>query len=117
MKKFSFTINGNEYNIEIKNVEDTIAEVEVNGVTHSVEFDRTLETTKTPKLIRPEAIPSTDITPTEQKTNSPSTPKGAGYIKSPLPGTILESLCENRRYCKIRGQTGQSGSYENGKPY
>lgn len=90
MKKFSFTINGNAYDCEIKNVEDNVAEVEVNGVSYSVEFDRTLETTKTPKLVRKEAIPSTDITRAEQKTSSPAGPKGSGFIKSPLPGTIVD---------------------------
>lgn len=90
MKKFSFTINGNAYDLDIKSVEDNVAEVEVNGYSYTVEFDRVLETTKTPKLIRTEAVPSTDITPSEQKTSSPAGPKGTGYIKSPLPGTILD---------------------------
>ena len=90
MKKFSFTINGNGYDCEIKNIEDNVAEVEVNGVSYSVEFDRVLETTKTPKLVRTEAVPSTDITRSEQKTSSPAGPKGSGFIKSPLPGTIVD---------------------------
>jgi len=90
MKKFSFTINGNAYDLEIKSVEDNVAEVEVNGFSYSVEFDRVLETTKTPRLVRTEAVPSTDITPSEQKTSSPTGPKGTGFIKSPLPGTILD---------------------------
>jgi len=90
MKKFSFTINGNAYDLDIKSVEDNVAEVEVNGFLYTVEFDRVLETTKTPKLVRTEAVPSTDITPSEQKTSSPSGPKGSGFIKSPLPGTILD---------------------------
>jgi biotin carboxyl carrier protein len=90
MKKFSFTINGNAYDLDIKNVEDNIAEVEVNGFSYTVEFDRVLETTKTPKLVRSEAVPSTDITRSEQKTSSPAGPKGSGFIKSPLPGTILD---------------------------
>lgn len=90
MKKFSFTINGNAYDCEIKNVEDNVAEVEVNGVSYAVEFDRVLETTKTPKLVRSEAIPSTDISKSEQKTSSPTGPKGSGFIKSPLPGTIID---------------------------
>ena len=90
MKKFSFTINGNAYDCEIKSVEDNIAEVEVNGSSYAVEFDRVLETTKTPKLVRSEAVPSTDISRSEQKTSSPAGPKGSGFIKSPLPGTIIE---------------------------
>lgn len=90
MKKYSFSINGNEYDVEIKNVDDNVAEVEVNGFVYSVEFDRNIETTKTPKLVRNMVVPSTDITPAEQKTSSPAVPKGAGIVKSPIPGTILE---------------------------
>jgi biotin carboxyl carrier protein len=90
MKKFSFSINGNEYDVEIKNVDDNVAEVEVNGFVYSVEFDRSIETTKTPKLVRNVVVPSTDITKAEQKTSSPAGPKGAGFIKSPIPGTILD---------------------------
>ena len=90
MNKFSFTINGNEYDVEVKNVDDNVAEVEVNGFTYSVEFDRVIETTKTPKLVRNAVVPSTDITPAEQKTSSPAGPKGAGFVKSPIPGTILD---------------------------
>jgi biotin carboxyl carrier protein len=90
MKKYSFTINGNDYDVAVKNVEDNIAEVEVNGFNYTVEFDRSIETTKTPKLIRNQVVPSTDITAAEKKTSSPSGPKGAGFVKSPLPGTILE---------------------------
>jgi glutaconyl-CoA/methylmalonyl-CoA decarboxylase subunit gamma len=90
MKKYSFSINGNEYDVEIKNVDDNIAEVEVNGFVYTVEFDKSIETTKTPKLVRNVVVPSTDITPSEQKTSSPLVPKGAGVVKSPIPGTILD---------------------------
>ncbi len=90
MKRFSFTINGHDYDVEVKSVDDNMAEVEVNGFTYAVEFDRHIQTTKTPKLVRAESVPSTDISPSEQKTSSPSAPKGTGTIKSPLPGVILE---------------------------
>lgn len=94
MKKFSFTINGHDYDVEIKSVEDNMAEVEVNGFMYSVEFDRALQTTKTPKLVRADSVPSTDMTPADKKTGLPAKPKGSGFIKSPLPGTILE-VCVN----------------------
>ena len=90
MKKYSFTINGNQYDVAVKNVDDNVAEVEVNGFNYSVEFDRSLETTKTPKLVRSQVVPSTDFTPSQQKTSSPAGPKGAGFVKSPLPGTIID---------------------------
>ena len=90
MKKFKFTINGNIYETEVLNIEDNIADIEVNGTLYKVEVDKTMKTTKTPKLVRQVAVPSTDSHPSVAKTSSPEGPKGAGSIKSPLPGVILD---------------------------
>jgi biotin carboxyl carrier protein len=90
MKKFKFTINGNQYNTEIISVDDNIAEIEINGTTFKVEVDKDIKPVKTPKLVRSVAVPSTDSHPSVAKTSSPAEPKGAGSIKSPLPGVILD---------------------------
>lgn len=90
MKKYKFTINGNEYETEILSIEDNVAEIEVNGSLYKVELTTEIKTQKTPKLVRQRAVPSTDVHPSVAKTSSPSAPKGSGTIKSPLPGTILE---------------------------
>ncbi len=90
MKKFKFTINGNQYETEVLSVEENIAEIEVNGTLYKVEVDKSMKTTKTPKLVRQVAVPSTDIHPSVAKTSSPAGPKGAGALKSPLPGVVLE---------------------------
>lgn len=90
MKKFKLTINGNVYDVDIQNIEDNIADVDVNGTLYKVEVDRTLQAVKTPKLVRSVSVPSTDSTPSTAKTASPSSPKGTGSIKSPLPGVILD---------------------------
>jgi len=90
MKKFKFTINGNQYETEVLSIEDNIAEIEVNGTLYKVEVDKTIKSTKTPKLVRQAAVPSTDSHPSVAKTSSPVGPKGAGSIKSPLPGVVLE---------------------------
>ncbi|MDX9695270.1 MAG: biotin/lipoyl-containing protein [Bacteroidales bacterium] len=90
MKNFKFKINGNQYDVNIINVEDNIADLEVNGTPYKVEVEKTLETTKTPKLVRPASVPSTDSHPSVMKTSSPVAPKGMGHIKSPLPGVILD---------------------------
>jgi biotin carboxyl carrier protein len=89
MKKFKFNIHGNDYDVEILNVEDNIAEIEVNGTTYKVEVDKKLQQTKTPKLVRAVVAPSTESHAATAKTSSPAAQKGAGHIKSPLPGTIL----------------------------
>ena len=40
MKQFKYTINGNVYNVTVNKVEDTIAEVEVNGTPYKVLMDK-----------------------------------------------------------------------------
>jgi len=90
MKQFKFTINGNEYDVDVLNVEDNIAEVEVNGTKYNVSVDKEMQKVKTPKLVRPVEVPTTDVTPATAKTANPSAPKGGGTVKSPLPGTILD---------------------------
>jgi biotin carboxyl carrier protein len=90
MKRFKFTINGNHYNADVIGIEDNMASVEINGTIYTVEVDSNLQMTKTPKLVRSMAVPSTDLHPSLAKTSSPSAPKGGGTIKSPLPGVILD---------------------------
>lgn len=90
MKKYKFTINGNQYETEILSIDDNIAEIEINGTLYKVEVDKEIKPTKTPKLVRPAAVPSTDSHPSVAKTSSPAAPKGGGSIKSPLPGVILD---------------------------
>ena len=90
MKKFKFTINGTQYDAEIVSIDENIAEVSVNGTLYNVEVDRSIPMTKTPKLVRTMAVPSTDAHPSTSKTSSPGAPKGTGNIESPLPGVILE---------------------------
>jgi len=101
MKKFKFTIQGNKYDVNIVNVEENIAEVEVNGATYKVEVDKLIAQSKTPKLVRSVAVPSTDTTPSQQKTSAPGAPKGVGYIKSPLPGVILNVHVKEGEVVKV----------------
>ncbi|MEJ5302610.1 MAG: biotin/lipoyl-binding protein [Bacteroidales bacterium] len=101
MKKFKFKIHGNQYEAEIINIEDNIATIEINGTTYTVEVDKDLTPTKTPKLVRSVAVPTTDTHPATSKTSTPGTPKGAGFIKSPLPGTVLEVLVKEGDHVKI----------------
>ncbi|MFZ4547786.1 MAG: biotin/lipoyl-containing protein [Bacteroidales bacterium] len=101
MKNFKFTINGNAYDAEIVGIEDNTAEVSINGVTYTVEIDRKTQAIKTPKLVRTMAVPSTDSHPAVSKTANPSSPKGTGSIKSPLPGVILEIFVREGDTVKI----------------
>ncbi len=92
MKNFKFNIDSKQYEVEVGSIDDNVAKVYVNGKLYTVEVDRQLKMTKTPTLVRTPAIPSTDSTPSTAKTANPNLPKGAGVIKTPLPGTITDIL-------------------------
>jgi len=88
MKKFKFNIRGNEYNVEILNLEDNIAEVEVNGSVYQVEIERHIKQTKTPKLLRPQIIHSEKMPGEGEIKKKEATERHK--VTAPLPGTILK---------------------------
>ncbi len=90
MKEYKFRINGNNYAVSIKGMDDNAAEVTVNGSDYIVEVEGMTVKPKTPKLMQTVAVPSTDAHPSVARTSKPG--GGAGAIKSPLPGVILDML-------------------------
>ena len=88
MKKFSFTIRGNKYEVELHNIEDNIAEVEVNGSMYEVEIHKEIKTPKTPKLVRQQVVPTSTTDKSAPPKQKPV--KVSGGIVAPLPGTVLE---------------------------
>ena len=104
MKNLTLKIKDHEYNVDIVGVDDTTATVSVNGIHYEVEINQPIKTTKTPTLVRPLAVPSTDVTPSTARTANPSAPKGTGTLKSPLPGKILDIMVKQGDQVKI-GQT------------
>jgi len=82
MKKFKFTIRGNEYEVQINSFEDNIAEIDVNGSIYQVELEEEVKTTKTPKLVRSK--------PVATKETKPKPAAGLSRVEAPLPGTIFK---------------------------
>ncbi len=101
MKKFKFTIGGNNYDVNIENIDSSYAQVNVNGKVYEVELEKEIKTTKTPTIVRPETPPSTDSTPSTIKTHGPSEHKGTGLVKSPLPCIIREVIMKKGQMVKI----------------
>jgi glutaconyl-CoA/methylmalonyl-CoA decarboxylase subunit gamma len=99
MKKYKFTIHGNQYDVNILNVDDNIIEIDVNGSVYSVEVDKSLQPVKTPRLVRARAVPATDTTPSEGTGTRLSV--GVGFIKSPLPGTVHSIHCKAGDMVKV----------------
>jgi biotin carboxyl carrier protein len=89
MKKFKFTINGNDYDVEILQVEDNIAKVEMNGALYEVGLHSEPRQGKTPALARPE---SPKPTPREQRIQKVQATTTNSAVKAPLPGTVLQVL-------------------------
>jgi biotin carboxyl carrier protein len=85
MKKYKFTIRGNDYEVHLKDIEDNVAELDVNGTIYEVQIHGEVKTSKTPKLIRKpvEQMPGEGQIKRKEST--------AGHkITAPLPGTILK---------------------------
>ena len=88
MKTYKMKINGNDYEVAIKDVNGQNVEVDVNGKTYTVELAEEQKAEKPrPTIARPVA-PAPPVIPSS--TPSPSPAEGAeGATKSPLPGTVL----------------------------
>lgn len=84
MKKFKFTIHGNDYTVDVHGIEDNLARLEVNGTPYNVELHRTVKASKTPTIVRP-AIRQ-QVKPDIQKREGGS----SHPILAPLPGAITK---------------------------
>ena len=86
MKEYKYKINGNLYKVQVGDIEDNIAHVEVNGTAYTVELQREAKP-KIKPVIRPTATTPAAPPPAISR---PSVPSGGKVgIKSPLPGVIL----------------------------
>ena len=109
MKEYKLKINGNDYAVTIADIENSVAEVEVNGIPFKVEFDSSVKKTvasapKQAKPVAPAATASRPAAPAVSPVTPPSASSGTGNgISSPLPGVILE-VCVKEGDTVKRGQ-------------
>lgn len=96
MKEYKLKINGNDYAVTINDLEDNIAEVEVNGTPFKVEFEKPIKKAAAPVVSKPASPKATPASVPEVKVSKPaSAGAGAGMtLTSPLPGVILEVCCK-----------------------
>ncbi|MDE6311016.1 MAG: biotin/lipoyl-binding protein [Muribaculaceae bacterium] len=87
MKEYKYKINGNNYNVTIGDIDDNIAQVEVNGVPYKVELEKAPAVKKV-AAVRPAAAPRTNTGEKVITKAAPATTGGAP-VKAPLPGTVL----------------------------
>lgn len=87
MKEYKYKINGNTYKVAVGDIDNGIAEVEVNGTPYKVELEKK-ETVKVVSAPRPSAAPRTQ-SGEKVITKPTAAPTGAYQIKAPLPGVVV----------------------------
>jgi biotin carboxyl carrier protein len=87
MNNFKYTINGNVYKVVINRIEDTVAEVEVNGTSYKVEMNKPTKK-QIVTINRPAQTTSAPIP------KVPVANASASALRSPLPGVILDIFCK-----------------------
>ena len=87
MNNFKYTINGNVYKVVVNRIEDTLAEVEVNGTSYKVEMNKPAKK----QIVTINRPAQTTVAPVgkPQQANT-----GASALRSPLPGVILDIFCK-----------------------
>jgi len=87
MKNYKLKINGNEYNVDINEVEGQEIKLDVNGTSYVVTVDQEIKQQRKP-VARPAAA---QVAPAAggsvQKANAPA---AGNKVTTPLPGTILD---------------------------
>jgi len=93
MKNYTFTINGNQYEVEVHEIEGSMARIEVNGTTYNVEMHQEVPKTRP---VQPAATPRTAVKVSSAPAPAPAPAKKSGGpstgINAPLPGVILQVL-------------------------
>jgi biotin carboxyl carrier protein len=81
MKRFKFTIRGNQYETEIIKLEGSVATIEVNGTQYDVELEKEKNT---PVPMRP------NLTAKNGNSSGASSAGGILKVTAPLPGHIMK---------------------------
>ena len=89
MKNYKLKINGNDYNVEINEVEGQEIKLSVNGSNYAVTVDQEIKQQKK-TVVRPTSS-TAQVNPVAsgnaQKSNAPA---AGTKVTTPLPGTILD---------------------------
>ena len=88
MKNYKLKINGNDYNVDINEVEGQEIKLEVNGTSYVVTVDQEMKQQRKPVV----SAPRPQISPAQggsvQKSSAPAA--AGSKVTTPLPGTILD---------------------------
>jgi len=85
-KEYKYTINGNQYEVTIGDIEGTVATVNVNGEEYKVEWEPEAEPEKKKPVLGKPAAASEASASEESASNANVNTNNA--VKAPLPGVI-----------------------------
>ncbi len=96
MKEFQFKINGTEYKTSVKELENGMTEVTVNGKAYQVEMEKKAAPAK---AAAPKAAPAA-----APAAKAAAAPAGGFQVKSPLPGSVIKVVVSEGQAVK-KGDT------------
>lgn len=90
MKEYKYKINGNIYKVGIGDIENGVAEVEVNGTPYKVELEQKAAPTIKVATPKPAAAPRTATGEKVIAKPAAKAATGGSPVKAPLPGVVLD---------------------------
>lgn len=87
-KEYKYKINGNQYKVTVGDIDNNVAQVEVNGTPYRVEIEATKAPVNVVNAPRPSAAPRTD-SGAKVIAQRPAAAAAGYQVKAPLPGTVL----------------------------
>ncbi len=92
MKSFKFTINGNQYEVEVLEIDGNMARIEVNGTMYDVELHREVPQARVPVAAPPPAQVKSFHDSPRPAPAAPRGPAKASEVRAPLPGVIVQVM-------------------------
>jgi glutaconyl-CoA/methylmalonyl-CoA decarboxylase subunit gamma len=89
MKNYKFRINGNQYEVEVLDVDGNMAKIEVNGTVFDVEMQREIPKIKS---VAPPAMQARAVKETKPAAEQSTGSGKAAEVRAPLPGVIIQVL-------------------------
>lgn len=86
MKNYKLKINGNDYTVDINEVEGQEIKLDVNGTSYVVTVDQEIKQQKKTVV----STPRPQVAPAASNVQQSAAPAAGSKVTTPLPGTILD---------------------------
>ena len=90
MKTYKLKINGNDYNVDINEVEGQEVKLSVNGEAYTVTVDQEMKPQRKPVAAPRPAAAASQVAPAVGGVQKANAPAAGSKVSTPLPGTILD---------------------------